>query len=290
MKEIARIQFRGEDTDLAAYWNKVHPEMPIRYGIVVLPYASAIYDELRQTFTRFAAHTPVEWSERITVEYTPTEIRACEILELVIIGYAGDGGNTYAPVYREVVTCPSCKITEYQQVQDLFLNTSNFESIPDSHQRRRCDWYETRFGEVVVSQRLHDLFKSKGIPGVVFRPIRDYAKRGGELSAVFQLVVEAEIGPFIEPTRLEREGYCAECNQYRSILRAELRGSKGSELYLPRSNFHGQPIMRTSERLGRRPLASTTLIVSQNLYRLMRVESLRGFRVQPAHLVDTTAS
>lgn len=289
MKEIARIQIRGNDTDLASYWNKLHPETPIRYGIVVLPHGSAIYDELRKSFARFATHASMEWSERITVEYTPVEIRSCEILELVIIGYAGDGGSKYAPVYREVAVCPSCNIGEYQQLQDVLINTSSFESTPDSHQHRKCDWYETRFGEIIVSRRLYDLFKSMAIPGVVFRPVRDHANGDVVSSKLFQLVVEEQIGPLMGPTQFERDGFCAACNRFRSVLRVNPRWSKGSELYLPRLAFYKPPIMRTSEAFGRRPYVSPALLINQSLYRSMRAESIYGFRVLPAHLVDVAA-
>lgn len=286
MRELAHIQLRGNDADFSSAWNLTNPVHRIEYGVVAIYRDHPEYERLLVMFNRTESPRSFEWHERIDVEYSDDELSASELLQFTVIGNAGEGGNEYADAYELRPLRSGCGLTEYIQVADLTINSKEFSAVPDSRERRRCDLFRTSFGEFIVSRDFQELARNLVIPGISFRSVYDLANSGRVSDAYFQLVAEAEIGPFLQPSPIERSGFHPECGAYESVLMTKLPKSLGSEFYFQRNSYHGEPLARSREKLGNLPQQTPLLFISGNIHTVLRKTAMRGYWAQPAHLVD----
>lgn len=221
------------------------------------------------------------------MEYSDQELSSFDLFRVQVVGRAGRGNNTYAAVYRSEPACAQCGRTRYRQVRDLVLDLSIREIDSEEPGYFQHDVCQTQFGnEWVASLRLKTLLETYRVPGISLRAIEIAHVGRSHSRRYFQLVVESQIGPLIEPTRVQRLGRCDACGAYGQVLLDALPGTEGSEFYFHRSSYRGAWLMRTADQFGRTPDFGSELIINQRLYRLWKEHNITGFWVQPAHLVD----
>ena len=184
MRQIARIQFRGNDAEFSSAWNKSDPVHRIVYGVVAIYKDHPEYRQLREAYDKIVSPRLFEWHERVDVEYSDKELSSCELLQFVVIGDAGEGGNEYSHAYEEQGLQMGCELTKYVQIADLTIDSSEFSAVPKSKVRRPCDLFRTRFGGFIVSRRFRELAISVGLPGVGFRDVNDLANREWSIGCI----------------------------------------------------------------------------------------------------------
>ncbi|MAG35502.1 MAG: hypothetical protein CL878_04550 [Dehalococcoidia bacterium] len=291
MKKIARIQFHGETRPLAQAWNAAH-DHHIDLGIIVLDKALPEYQQLRALFTQFAAKYDVVWRERVTAEYTQQELASFELFHVAIYGDGGEGNNTHAHVYDEVPVCDACGRVEYRQVRNLVVDL--LEEQPDVEETGyfQDDVCRTDFREIVVSEQVKQLFETHRVPGVELRPVEhcDPTTAQSELAMIvptyYQLLVETEIGPLVEPTPVQRHNRCTECGQFAQVLFDGQVFEIRSEYHFPRSSYDGAWIMQTADAFGRGPRYGRDIVINQRLYQLFQEHGITGIATYPAHIVE----
>jgi hypothetical protein len=283
MRELARIQFRGDKADYVEAWNS-RSDHKIEYGVIAVYRDDPAYHELRQLFREKELDHPMTWYERVYPRYSNKELATVEVFWLDILGRGGEGNNSLAEVYATELACPACGRLEYSQKRDLILDLAMRN--PDRCETAffRDDICKTDFHEVIVSQKLKELLEVHGTAGLSFRSVESIARPRPGRRIYSQIVVEPTIGPAIEPSRVRRQGLCAKCGKYRSVL-LPLPGTLEAELYFSRSSYSGESIMRTVDEFGSGPRYGQLLIVNQALYRVLRANRVSGFVVHPAHLV-----
>lgn len=284
MRNLARIQFRGESHAFETAWNS-RSEYKIEYGLIAIYKDNPAYEVMRQLFTQYALRYTMSWHERVYVKYSARELASCTLLRLDILGHAGAGNNTSANVYVTEPICQVCGRISYRQIRDLALDLTQQE--PDLYETPyfRHDICETDFFEVVVTRRLKDLLETQRISGISFRPVEAVSTQHSPTKSYYQLFVKPTMGPLVEPSRIQYLKFCTNCGQYQEVLLDALTGTKESEFYFPKASYGGAEIMKTTDEFGRGPRYGPQLIISQDLYRLMRRNRVSGFAVQPVHLV-----
>lgn len=288
MRELARIQIRGDAAAFENAWNARYAWIgpKIMYGMVAIHKDEPAYERMRQLFADFATEHNMTWFERVHVEYSDQELAFFELLTLHVTGNAGEGNNAFAAVYLAEPRCDTCGRVEHRQVRNLVVDLLAVEADPYEIGYFQHDLCETRFHEVLVSDKVKSLLEEHQVPGIALRPVEHISADVVIPRPYYQLLIEPEIGPLIEPSPIERLDLCETCGQYKQVFLTALPGEKGSEFYFPRSSYTGEWLMRTTDQFGRVPNLSSELIISQKLYRLLKEHHVTGFWVQPAHLID----
>lgn len=291
MREIAHISIRGDFAArkaLEVTWNAAH-ETKWDYALVIdkaHPEYAQVRPFVEQFFRGRASAQGWSWHEWVDVKYTGVELRSFPLLELCQVGDAGEGNNTYAPVYRAEVLCQGCGRRAFHQERNLVLDL--LEEEPDAEEVGyfQHDFCVTNFGETVVSQRVKDLLEAHQVPGVQLRRVEhcDPAVARPELPAYYQLLIESEIGPLLERGTVVRRNPCAQCGEFQEVLYRDPWAARGRELYFARSSYGGAWIMTYG--FGAVSKLDSGIIVSQQLFRLLQEKQFTGFYVQPVHLVD----
>lgn len=284
MRELARIQFRGDTRGFINAWN-ADSGIKIEQRVVALYKDSVDYKRMSELFATLSEKHNMTWFERAEVEYTETELSTFEILSLHIIGRAGMGNNEYGNVYSTEQICRSCGRVEHIQTRSLILDLLSQEQDELEIGLFQHDICETDFHEVIVSERVKLLLEINHVPGIGLQLVEHKDAEVYVPDSYFQLRVAATIGPLVEPTRIERLHLCNGCTAYQQVLLGAIPGSKESELYFSRNSYSGQWIMQTSEHFGRVPEFHSRLLINQDLYRLLKDSNVTGFWVQPAHLI-----
>ena len=284
MRELARIQFRGDSYAFEAAWN-IRSDHKIKYGLIAIHKDDPAYVAMRQLFDQYALSHTMSWYERVYAKYSAKELASYELLQLDIVGRAGVGNNEFANVYVTELACRVCGRVSYRQIRDLVLDFTQKE--PDRYETPyfQHDICKTDFFEVIITRKLKELLEVQGVPGISFRPIEAIPTQRSSSKLYFQLLVEPTIGSIVEPTRIQRLRFCANCGQYQEVLLDALPGTKESEFCFPRASYARDQIMKTVDEFGRGPRYEPKLIISQDMYRLMRRNRISGFVVQPVHLV-----
>lgn len=284
MRELARIQLRGDSTAFEKLWNaRFTPK--IEYGVVAIYKDDPAYSHLRTLFSDAARWADTSWSEHVEVEYTDHDLVTFDLLRLNVVGRAGAGGNEFAQVYLQELACRTCGRVRYRQVSDLVLDLLAQEEDHCETGYFQHDVCKTDFSEVIVSGKVKTFLESHGVPGLTFRSVSHVSPHVENLPHFYQLLVGEQIGPLVEPTRILRYNRCNACGYYEQVLFDALPGAKESEFYFSRSSYGGGAIMATSDEFGRGLRYHSEVIISQEVYRLFKENNITGFWVQPAHLV-----
>lgn len=284
MRELARIQFHGDDEAFLAAWN-ARSGHKIKTGVISLYRDDPDYHLMKDLFATYQKEHKMVWHESVDAMYTNQELDAFELLTLYILGQAGEGDNSLTEVYETRVTCSICGRVNYRQIRDLVLDLSTKQEDLLETGYFKHDLCETDFGEIIVSGKVYALLQEAKVPEIILRPVQLLKARKSKRQPYFQLIVEAEIAPFVEPSRVQRLSLCTGCGQYTQVLLGVYPGRVGSEFYMPRRSYHGSWIART-EPLGRVPQMHSRIVINQTMYQLLKRNRITGFKVQPAHLVD----
>jgi len=283
MRELARIQFRGDAKDFISAWN-TQSTLQIEQRVVALYKDEPDYAQMSELFANFTQQHAMTWFERVEIEYSEQELLSFDLLVLHIVGQAGMGNNALAPVYTVKPICDTCGRVEYNQTHNLVLNLLEGQDDPLETGYFQHDICETDFHEVVVSQKIKALFEQNQVKGIGLRTI-EHISDMVVANPYYQLLVEPQIGALVGPSPIRRLDPCETCGQYKQVLLGVLAGTRESEFYFSKSSYVGDWIMKTTDRFGRVPNFSSKIVISQQLYRLLKEHNITGFWVQPAHLV-----
>jgi hypothetical protein len=250
MRELARIQFRGDTKEFVDQWNRLS-SIKIEQRVIAIYKDIAEYELMKGLFSRLSQQHNMTWFQ----------------------------------IYRTEVSCSQCNRMNYVQARNLVLNP--FEEQTDEWEVGlfQHDVCETDFHEVIVSERVIELFRLNNARGIITRPVDFTEQHNFRLQRYYQLQTESTIKLLVPPSRIERLDSCEVCGQYKQVLMMSLPGTKDSEFYFARNSYGGDWIMSTSERFGRTPNFHAQLVISQNFYRLLKTSGITGFWVQPAHLI-----
>ncbi len=215
------------------------------------------------------------WS--IYRKYTRRELESARLLMPVHVKPFGPAGEECGTKYDDSEACPKCG-AGWRQVSRLFLNGRR---LP-----KRVDIARTFVDEVIVSRRFVELFRKHGFSGAHFEPIALSNKKGALSEDWFQPIPD---GPFVKihpstragkgPFDTEAYGRCPEGD----TIGMELL----SELWIAESSYCGADMVWTEQYVGAREglfRPRRLMLVSQRLWRVMREEKLRGFRIEVVHL------
>ena len=284
MRELARIQFRGDARPFIVDWN-ARSSLKIEQRVVALYKDEPVYENMRRLFDTFARQHSMSWIERVEVEYSEEELISYDLLTLHVTGRAGIGNDRYADVYTRESACQACGRIRYYQAHNMVLDFSAREADTEEIQYFSHDFCETDFYEVIVSDKVKVILNDNQVRGVVLRPVENISTSIAPSRVYYQLLVESQIGPLVPPSRIQRLEQCETCGQYKQVLLDAWPGSKESEFYFLRSDYRGDQIVRTSDQFGRVPNYASKFLISRYLYCLLKEHDITGFWVQPAHLV-----
>jgi hypothetical protein len=232
--------------------------------------------------------------------YTEQELAAAELLRLVITSSFEPAGEECGTVYDESTACHYREDETYamtipggysgtiveqrcgsgrRQVSDLRLN---LRMVPRAKHISR-----TIADEWLVSATLGNLLGEIEATGFELRPV--YALLGTSASTSWrQLVVTAPRVRVVAPTVTGNGPFdLDDAGRYRCPLGHTIGLNLISELHVSRSDWTGSDIACTREEVGvRRGLLVPVpfLLVSQRIARLLRKNSLKGYRLEVAHL------
>ena len=202
MKELARIQFRGECHSFEAAWNN-RSHHKIEYGVIAIHKDDPAYEAMRQLFDQYVCSHAMSWHEHVYVKYSARELASFELLKLNSLGRAGVGNNALANEYVTEPVCQVCGRISYRQVRDLALDFSEQEADLHEAPYFQHDICETDFFEAVVTHKLRSLLEAQRVPGVSFKPIEAVSTQPSTSEQYYQLLVEPTIGPLVEPSRIQ---------------------------------------------------------------------------------------
>lgn len=126
----------------------------------------------------------VDFSERIEKEYSPEELKTCDLLVMVCSFSAGSGFVYFQTKYEFSAACPTC-FAGWRYATPLFLDTKKMG---------KKEIAATYDGEVIVGKRVAALLQGD-FSGLVLRPVYHYTKRDTP-SGYFHLTSDSVLPPF----------------------------------------------------------------------------------------------
>jgi len=276
-EQIARILISGNRQELQRQWNALRLKHIMIAGAIALRVPSNEYVQLRSMFDRSLLVNSMQWHETREVIYSMHELEQRAILTLWIIANAGSGGNTHGRVYAKEFICQKCGVEQlHDQIAPLILDPTQVE---------HADLATTDHHEIICSERLKNTLESLDQPGLRFSPVEWTSIRSPDAELMYQLHVNAQLGPLSASVPLKHEHQCEACGEYRNTGIDAPAHTGERELRFPASSYHKELLARTAERFGDKrkfPL----LIMSQPLFRLLIDKGFGGWRAELAHIVD----
>ena len=179
--------------------------------------------------------------------------------------------------------CRVCR-AELQQVRDLAVNKALV---------RGKDVSLTYSFEVILSERVAQLFQEQGLTGLGLRPVRHYKKPYEGEPALYQLVVTNVLPTMASPpTEFERVRECSTCGRRSQFLKHEqwwgkIRYIDDTDIYYP---CHVSKIVKdfnhTAENFGELPAGGPYVIITQQVYRLLREHKVKNWTAVPVYMID----
>lgn len=235
---------------------------------------------LVQASLRQKGEEPLFYGWEIHRRYSAKELAAAELFHLWVSAVFEPAGEETHTVYDETDACPLCGVGR-RQVSDLVIDVRR---VP-----KRADLAQTIADEVVMSARLAEILVREQVTGADLRPVRH---RGSGLPVApdwRQPVTSSSPLEVVEPTRYGIDPFDHDVEgQHRCPLGHTAGLNLISELHLDESTWNGEDYCVTRQSVGvnrglLRPRPS--LLISQRLYQLLKMEKARGFKAEVAYLV-----
>lgn len=234
-----------------------------------------LQNKLRQT-----RGEPFFYGWDLTRKYSASELASARLLSLRITSVFEPAGEECGTEYDESIACQRCGAGA-KQIGPLFLDVRRV--------RKGTDFAKTIAGEVVVSQRVVELFSRDGINGVDLRPVRITRPTSAEHKDWYQMTVRSAEAVIVAPTRVGN-------NPYDDDPKDECRCPEGhliglnllSEVYISSASRGEADIVASRQFIGvRRGLLrpERVTLISPRVSRLIETEKLKGCQVEVAHLV-----
>ncbi len=283
VKGVKVLEFRAPVPRIPGYEVKEELKPSYRLQIDGQQAIEALLD-LYQPAAHLVTHFPV-WKA-----YTPQELESAPLLRWVLTNQAieddwydlkedGYQGGPKASHKR----CPACR-AKLEQVRDLLVNVQKMGKRALS----------LTYGfEVIFSARLAQMLQESGLTGFTLRPVWDYRRPHQGEPRLFQLVVTNVLPPMVSPpTEFEEERRCEVCGTESQFLKHNhwwgcIKYYEETEICYRREVL-GQvaDLNRTTECFGELPVAKPYVLISQRAYRWLREQKVKGWKVEPVHLVE----
>lgn len=247
--------------------------------IVVLDMSDAQVQEIRRLDLEMETRGGVFFTSwNIRRHYTDKEVSEAHVLRLRINKILEPAGEECGTGYDDSTACPSCGAGA-KQITPLFLDGRR---LP-----KRGDFAQTIAGERIWSQRVVDLFKSEGLTGADFAPVRLSNKRGEPSAEWFQPLVRSH------SVHLDsRTGFGSNPFDTGKYGRCPLGDTAGlnilTECWISGPTWSGADIAETSQFVGvRRGLLrpERLLLVSPRMRKALQKRQAKGISVEVAHIV-----
>ncbi len=217
-------------------------------------------------------------------KYTRRELWEAKVLQLlpfVSITLPRDPEEDKA-IYDDSARCPLCRAGRIQK-SDLAFDLSKAPKSKDIVLMYAED-------EMIISDRLATILRENQITGFKLRPVRDSKiRRRKELPKWWQLIAASEVGRPAPLTRYGDDPFYPDVNLEEACPCGRTMGlNLLSELYISKRNWDGTDIAATTTYIGGGKglgLPRRLTVISQSLYRLLKEQRIRGFRVEVVHLV-----
>jgi hypothetical protein len=211
--------------------------------------------------------------------YTVTELASAEILHLLVRSHLDTSGEEYDTEYDGGEACIYCGAGRKQR-SVLRLNLRGIS--------RTADVVSTLAGEKIVSSRLAALIRRFVITGVQLAPVEDVVHQ--RASAQWQQIVPS--GRAVEISDKTRAGNDPFDDDPEGTYRCPLGHVLGlnllSDVWIVRNSWAGDDLAISRQMFGEmrgllRP--EPVWLISSRFWRALKEASVKGFRVEVAHLV-----
>jgi hypothetical protein len=212
--------------------------------------------------------------------YSEFELQNASRLRLKVSAVFEPPGEMCGTKYDETGTCDHCG-SGARQVGPLMLD---LKRIPKGKTFAR-----TIAGELVVTQRVVELFRENSVTGVRFYPVRPKSPKNLQPTDWYQLVVLSADAEIVPPTRVG-------INFFDDDVLGQFRCPKGhvlglnllSEVFVISSTVGAADIIESRQFVGLRRgvlRPQRVLLISQKVRELIAANALTGCDLEVAHLV-----
>jgi hypothetical protein len=222
-------------------------------------------------------------SWNISRKYTKRELEAATLFKLIIqsSAYFEPEGEDCGTVYDDGPACAQCGAGGVQ-VGPLFLDVRR---IPKSK-----DIAMSIANELVVSQRLVDLFAEHQVTGARFEPVQRKNARNPSPSGWHHLVIEPPCAEIVAPTRAGASPFECHVVGEGGCPRGDTIGlNLISEVTVSADGLPQADIMLTRQFVGRRQgvlRPRRMVLVSQKVRQILARHRLKGCRLEVAHIAS----
>jgi hypothetical protein len=282
MRELARLWFRDDFVEFRESWNHDHPEY--RFGLmnVQLYRHTPEYREFIHRASDYSGRSGNQLVESVMLKYSRRDISNASLLRLLWVGDGGQGGNAFRQVYEKRIVCSDCNWHRDVQMNDAVIDLAELRTVPDTDQRKTCDFYRTDYGELLVSERARGVIQSMS-PEVRFGDVLNARSLAKPMRGLSQLRSAQRIQPLTPESPIDFEDYCPHANAYKNVLFRVSAGYLGSEYHFAiKGSLPG--LAMTVEEYGRPPRYHPEVFIDQRMLVAFQLNKLNGYWVQPAHV------
>lgn len=242
-------------------------------GDIADPIFLEFYAHLRQAENIFLL-------EDIERQYSEAELAEAELLALWISAVFEPTGEECGTRYNEFRACKYCKAGRVKETP-LRLDIRKVPKAVDMAQTISGD-------EWILSNNLRDILTRQFIRGAHFEPVESYQQTPPHRSSWSQLIVDASVE--FAPDNLFGTDSFGKEDPTKYVC--PLGHTKGLNLlsapHIKRTSWDGSDIVVSSEYVGHHGgliVPRRLLFVSQKVFRLLRDNDIKRFKVEVARLV-----
>jgi hypothetical protein len=241
---------------------------------VRIPHIEKINRELRKRDRAFF----FGWA--IHRHYSEKELQAAELFHLWPRAAFEPVGEECGTRYDEAKACPQCGAGA-PQLSELVLE---LRRVP-----KRADIARTIADELIVSSRLVDAMRARGITGAEYLPVRKAGKKSLTSTDWHQLVVTAPPVDIVGPTVTGNGPFDLDERDEHRCPRGHLAGlNLLSELHIARRSYAGSDWAWTRQLFGTRMgvlRPAPSLLISPKLRALLVELEVKKLTLEVAHLM-----
>ncbi len=239
-----------------------------------IPQIGALQRELRRKTGR-----PLFFGWDIYRRYSEKEFDAAELFLLWPQATFEPAGEVCGTEYDESGACPHCG-AEARQVSELVLDLRRV--------RGSADIARTIADEIIVSTRLVEAMRKRGVTGAEFRPVRQSGKKGAISQAWQQLAVVSPPVDIVEPTVTGNDPFDLDEHDELRCPQGHIAGlNRLSELHVARKGYDGSDWACTRQMFGMREgvlRPSPYFLISPKLRALLVELKVKRLTIEVAHL------
>ena len=262
MREKRFYMIRGDVSSIRSIMTRFNPEA---YAVGVGDNGRGFLDVYTDTSEFIELHEVCARNnvrlihDRFEMEYTKAELENAKYLNIRLDSYCSSFPKEYGTIYSYDCKCKCCGSGK-EQVSELII---------DKTKMGKKDISKTYDHDVIVSQKLHDIFLENNITGASFREVRHRSKKMKDEPVLYQLLATSNLPPMNNKSVFYKEKFC-ECCQKSGLFLQTLPH------YTEEALKEAKDINYTYEYFGGGWAGSPYIIVSQKVYRLIRDNKIKN--------------